>query len=103
MKFQEKPLQIDLRVIILILILSLSSTESAFSVTEDEKNNIAVYEKSGGWGGQYHEHSRSDGFLLQCLPNPGIRVRLDHRYQGPYFNQSPCGGKCPEAGGDSGR
>ena len=29
----------------LILLLSLFSVEQAFSVTEDEKNNIAVYEK----------------------------------------------------------
>jgi len=30
---------------ILILLISFSSVEQAFSVTEDEKNNIAVYEK----------------------------------------------------------
>ena len=30
---------------ILVLLLGLFSVEHAFSVTEDEKNNIAVYEK----------------------------------------------------------
>ncbi len=36
---------------VLILLISLFSFGKAFSVTEDEKNNIAVYEKGCRWGG----------------------------------------------------
>jgi S1-C subfamily serine protease len=55
----------------LILILSLFSVEQAFSVTEDEKNNIAVYEKVADGVVNVTSTAMQMDFFLNAYPTQG--------------------------------
>ena len=68
----------------ILLLVTLFWTDRAFcaSFTEEERNNISVYEKSGGRGREHYEHRSSDGLFLQSPSRPRDRVPVPSSIRG---------------------
>ena len=73
------------------------------ALTEEERNNIAVYEKVADGVVNITGTAVQMDFFFNVFPTQGSGSGSIIDSKRPYFNQPSCRSECPEAGGYSGR
>ena len=85
----------------LLLAVFLLPRQSA-AITEDERNNIAVYEKVADGVVNVTSTAVQMDFFFNAFPTQGSGSGSIIEHGGSHFDQSPCGGQCAKIGSHPG-